>query len=165
MFTQTSHYIVLPALPDQPGRIKELPTGARQAVGFLGKSRNRSLSKPVARRKPHQVTDQTGLTVRVVGVAGGMEHSIPAVTVGCSIERFGTRGRWRGLGDREIATVEHIDWYNNRRPHGEIGHIPPAEYEALQAIASPVTQAGYQLTSSPSNPGLTRRRPSSVPRP
>jgi transposase InsO family protein len=26
------------------------------------------------------------------------------------------RGPWRGIDDLEIATVEYIDWYNNRRP-------------------------------------------------
>ena len=30
----------------------------------------------------------------------------------------------------EIAVAEYIDWYNHRRLHGEIGHVPPAEYEA-----------------------------------
>jgi putative transposase len=49
------------------------------------------------------------------------------------------KGPWRGLDDLEIATVEYIDWYNNRRLHGELGHVPPAEYEALHAAANPVT--------------------------
>ena len=49
------------------------------------------------------------------------------------------RGPWRGLDDLEIATVEYIDWYNNRRLHGELGHLPPAEYEALHAMTHPVT--------------------------
>ena len=49
------------------------------------------------------------------------------------------KGPWRGLDDLEIATVEYIDWYNNRRLHGELGHIPPAEHEALHAMTHPVT--------------------------
>ncbi len=49
------------------------------------------------------------------------------------------RGPWRGIDDVEIATVEYIDWYNNRRLHGELGHLPPAEYEALHAMTQPVT--------------------------
>jgi putative transposase len=49
------------------------------------------------------------------------------------------RGPWRGLDDLEIATVEYIDWYNNRRLHGELGQVPPAEYEALHAMTHPVT--------------------------
>jgi putative transposase len=48
------------------------------------------------------------------------------------------RGPWHGLNDLEIATVEYIDWYNNRRLHGELGHVPPAEYEALRAITHTV---------------------------
>jgi putative transposase len=49
------------------------------------------------------------------------------------------RGPWRGIDDIEIATVEYIDWYNNRRLHGELGHMPPAEYEALHGMTHPVT--------------------------
>ncbi|KAE8763225.1 IS3 family transposase, partial [Georgenia thermotolerans] len=30
----------------------------------------------------------------------------------------------------EIAVAEYVDWYNHRRLHGELGHVPPAEYEA-----------------------------------
>jgi putative transposase len=48
-------------------------------------------------------------------------------------------GPWRGIDDLEMATVEYIDWYNNRRLHGELGHVPPAEHEALHAMARPVT--------------------------
>jgi putative transposase len=49
------------------------------------------------------------------------------------------KGPWRGLDDLEMATVEYIDWYNNRRLHGELGHIPPAEHEALHAMTQQVT--------------------------
>jgi putative transposase len=49
------------------------------------------------------------------------------------------RGPWRGLDDLEMATVEYIDWYNNRRLHGELGHISPAEHEALHAMTQPVS--------------------------
>jgi putative transposase len=48
------------------------------------------------------------------------------------------KGPWRGLNDLEMATVEYIDWYNNRRLHGELGHVPPAEHEALHAMTHPV---------------------------
>ncbi|MGW2563023.1 hypothetical protein ACWCXB_27980 [Streptomyces sp. NPDC001514] len=30
-----------------------------------------------------------------------------------------------------MATAEWVDWYNHRRLHGEIGHVPPVEYEAI----------------------------------
>jgi putative transposase len=41
------------------------------------------------------------------------------------------KGPWRSIEDLEIAVAEYIDWYNHRRLHGELGLIPPAEYEAL----------------------------------
>ncbi len=41
------------------------------------------------------------------------------------------RGPWRNLEDVEFATLEWVDWFNNRRLFGPIGNIPPAEFEAL----------------------------------
>jgi putative transposase len=40
-------------------------------------------------------------------------------------------GPWRGLDDVEYATLEYVDWFNQRRLHAEIGMIPPAEFEAI----------------------------------
>jgi transposase InsO family protein len=39
------------------------------------------------------------------------------------------RGPWRGLQDVEFATLEWVDWFNNRRLLGRIGYTPPAELE------------------------------------
>ena len=39
-------------------------------------------------------------------------------------------GPWRGLDDVEFATLDYVDWFNQRRLHGEIGKVPPAEFEA-----------------------------------
>jgi putative transposase len=41
------------------------------------------------------------------------------------------RGPWSGLDDVEYATLEYVDWFNRRRLHGELGMVPPAEFEAL----------------------------------
>jgi putative transposase len=38
-------------------------------------------------------------------------------------------GPWKNTDDVEWATLTYIDWFNNRRLHGEIGMIPPAELE------------------------------------
>jgi putative transposase len=40
------------------------------------------------------------------------------------------RGPWKGGEDLELATLEWVDWFNNRRLFGAIGYIPPAEFEA-----------------------------------
>jgi len=38
-------------------------------------------------------------------------------------------GPWKSIDDLEIAVAEYIDWFNYRRLHGEIGLVPPAEFE------------------------------------
>jgi putative transposase len=40
------------------------------------------------------------------------------------------RGPWRSLEAVECATLEWVDWYNNRRLLEPIGNMPPAEAEA-----------------------------------
>ncbi len=40
------------------------------------------------------------------------------------------RGPWRNLEAVEFATLEWVDWYNNRRLLEPIGNMPPAEAEA-----------------------------------
>ena len=39
------------------------------------------------------------------------------------------RGPWRSFEAVEFATLEWVDWFNNRRLMGPIGNIPPAEAE------------------------------------
>jgi putative transposase len=39
------------------------------------------------------------------------------------------RGPWRSFEAVELATLEWVDWFNNRRLLGPIGNIPPAEAE------------------------------------
>ena len=39
------------------------------------------------------------------------------------------RRPWKTLSEVELATAEWVDWYCHHRLHGEIGHIPPVEYE------------------------------------
>ena len=39
------------------------------------------------------------------------------------------RGPWRTLEQGELATAEWVDWWNQRRLHGAIDNLPPAEFE------------------------------------
>jgi putative transposase len=54
-------------------------------------------------------------------------------------------GPLRSLDDVEYATMEWVDWYNNRRLHSLLGHITPEEYEAL-----------YYAQQQPSQPVMTQ---------
>ena len=41
------------------------------------------------------------------------------------------RGPWKYIDDFEYATLEWVDWFNNRRILEPIGHISPADYEQM----------------------------------
>jgi putative transposase len=44
-------------------------------------------------------------------------------------ELIRNKGPWQGIGDLEPAVAAYVDWYNQRRLHGELGLIPPVEHE------------------------------------
>ena len=50
------------------------------------------------------------------------------------------RGPWRGRDAVEIATLEWVDWYNNRRLFEALGHIPPAEAESTYRSTTQPTE-------------------------
>lgn len=54
-------------------------------------------------------------------------------------ELIRNKGPWASINDVEISVAEYVDWFNQRRLHGELGHVPPAEFEALHASPAPQT--------------------------
>lgn len=44
-------------------------------------------------------------------------------------------GPYQSIADVEYATAGWVDWYNNRRLHGTLGNVPPAEYEQAHYAA------------------------------
>jgi transposase InsO family protein len=54
------------------------------------------------------------------------------------------RGPWRSLEDVEFATLEWVDWFNNRRLLEPIGNVPPVECEQAyyQGLEAPAMVAG-----------------------
>ena len=53
-----------------------------------------------------------------------------AVNGPCKTELIRQRGPWRTVEQVELATLEWVWWWNNKRLHGELGHRTPAEVEA-----------------------------------
>ena len=45
-------------------------------------------------------------------------------------------GPWRGLEDVEFATLQYVHWFNHQRLHGELGLVPPAEFEAAYSAGA-----------------------------
>ena len=55
-------------------------------------------------------------------------------------------GPWRSLEEVEFATLEWVDWFNNRRLLGPIGDIPPVEFEQMYYERSEAPATGVGLT-------------------
>nr|WP_245956703.1 IS3 family transposase [Nonomuraea fuscirosea] len=80
--------------------------------------------------------------VSSVGSRGdSYDNALAETTIGLyKTELIHRRGPWKGLDDVEIATMEWVDWYNNRRLHSACHDMPPTEYEALyQTKINPAT--------------------------
>jgi transposase InsO family protein len=54
------------------------------------------------------------------------------------------RAPWRHVDAVEYATLEWVDWFNNRRLLEPIGYVPPIELESgyYESQSSPVMEAG-----------------------
>ncbi|UFS59790.1 IS3 family transposase [Subtercola endophyticus] len=55
-------------------------------------------------------------------------------------ELIRNRGPWKSIDDLEIAVAEYIDWFNHRRLHGELSHVPPIEKENAYYTQTPAPQ-------------------------
>ena len=70
------------------------------------------------------------------------------------------RGPWRSFEAVEFATLEWVDWFNNRRLLEPIGNIPPAEaeerYYAMLEQSDPWPRNLNQLASG--KPGAVQGR-------
>ena len=63
------------------------------------------------------------------------------------------QGPWRTPEQVELATLEYIDWWNNRRLHTEIGDIPPAEKEEMYYAEQELNEKASCVRQwPPSNP-------------
>jgi putative transposase len=87
-----------------------------------------------------------GIAASIGSVGDALDNALMESAIGLyKTELIKRRGPWRTLTDVELATAEWTDWYNNRRLHGEIGHVPPAEYETAFYQNQPTPQ----LTTQP----------------
>jgi putative transposase len=73
-----------------------------------------------------------GIAPSVGSVGDSFDNAMAESAIGLyKTELIRRHGPWRTPDQVEIATLEYIDWFNFRRLHGEIGHVPPAEFEEV----------------------------------
>jgi putative transposase len=75
---------------------------------------------------------EAGIEPSVGSVGDSYDNALAETIFGLyKTELIRRSGPWRNLEEVEFATLEWVDWFNNRRLFGPIGDIPPAEFEAL----------------------------------
>ncbi|MCX4610553.1 MULTISPECIES: IS3 family transposase [Streptomyces] len=81
--------------------------------------------------------DAAGIAASIGSVGDAYDNALMESTIGLyKTELIKPRRPWKSLSQVELATAEWVDWYNHRRLHGEIGHVPPVEYEASHYMES-----------------------------
>jgi len=88
---------------------------------------------------------EAGIEPSVGSVGDSYDNALAESVIGLyKTEVIHRRGPWRNLDAVEYATLEWVDWFNNRRLLEPIGYRPPAEFEEAyyRSQAAPATVVG-----------------------
>jgi transposase InsO family protein len=74
---------------------------------------------------------EAGIEASVGSVGDSYDNALAETVIGLhKTEVIRRCGPWKSVDTVEFATLEWVDWFNNRRLLEPIGYIPPAEYES-----------------------------------
>ena len=99
---------------------------------------------------------EAGIEPSVGSIGDSYDNALAETVIGLyKTEVIERRGPWRSFEAVEFATLECVDWFNNRQLLEPIGHVPPAEYESgvLRDEGDSRHGGRSHVTSSPENPG------------
>ena len=88
---------------------------------------------------------EAGIEPSVGSVGDSYDNALAETVIGLyKTERIHRDGPWKHLEAVEFATLEWVDWFNNRRLLGSIGDVPPSEFECAyhQSQETPAMGAG-----------------------
>jgi len=75
---------------------------------------------------------EVGIDASVGSVGDSYDNALAETINGLyKTEVIRHRGPWKNRDEVEYATLDWVDWFNNRRILEPIGNIPPAEYELM----------------------------------
>ena len=86
-------------------------------------------SQYVSIRYAERLTE-AGINPSVGSVGDSYDNALAETIIGLyKAEVIHKRSPWRNLDEVEYATLEWVDWFNNRRLLEPIGDVPPVEFE------------------------------------
>ena len=101
---------------------------AREVKGQLIHHSDRG-SQYLSIRYSERLAD-AGIEPSVGSVGDSYDNAMAESVIGLfKTEVIHRQGPWRNLESVECATLEWVDWFNNRRLYEPLGNIPPAEFE------------------------------------
>ena len=78
---------------------------------------------------------EVGVEPSVGSVGDSYDNALAETIFGLfKTEVIRRNGPWRNIEEVEFATLEWVDWFNNRRLLEPIGDIPPVEFEAMYYV-------------------------------
>ncbi len=91
--------------------------------------------------------DEAGIAPSVGSVGDSYDNALAETINGLyKTEVIRRNGPWRNIEEVEFATLEWVDWFNNRRLFEPIGNIPPAEFEEMYFQSQKAPAMGVGLT-------------------
>jgi putative transposase len=85
---------------------------------------------------------QAGAVPSIGSVGDSYDNAMAESIIGLfKTELIRRIGPWRSLDDLEIATLEWVDWFNNRRLLEALGNIPPIEAEDNHYLTNPPSES------------------------
>ncbi len=101
---------------------------------------------------------EAGIEPSVGSVGDGCDNTLAETINGLyKAEVIHRRGPWRSFESVEFATLEWVDWFNNRRLLEPIGNIPPTEAEQrYYVLLDDQTMAGNSHQPASGNPRAVR---------
>jgi putative transposase len=90
---------------------------------------------------------EAGIEPSVGSVGDSYDNAMAETVIGLyKTEVIDRRGPWRSFEAVEMATLEWVAWFNNRRLLEPIGYVPPVEFEAAYYATQQTPAMGAGLT-------------------
>jgi transposase InsO family protein len=86
---------------------------------------------------------EAGIERSVGSIGDSYDNAMAETVIGLfKTEVIRRRGPWRNIDEVEYATLEWVDWFNNRRLLEPLSYVPPVEFEsAYYSKKAPVVVA------------------------